>query len=378
MKASVDVFREPAELRHILPQWEALAGEAAEPNPFYEHWMLLPALEAYRAGEDFRCAAVWLDGTLAGLFPLRLERRWRGMPVRAARSWRHRNMVTGTPLVLARTARECWTALLEARVAPVLELEWTAAEGPLYGALAEAAIDGGYPWTVTDAYTRAVLLRGRDPRLRFNSNMKNNVRRWQAKLAGHGELRAVQLGANDDAGAWLEAFIRLEAGGWKGKAGTALACREDDRRFVAEIFPEAFRRGRLLITGLDLDGKPLARHCMLSGGDGAFTFKIAYDEAYASCSPGILADVENVRWFMETPGPAWIDSHTARENTSYGRVWKDRRTVQRVAIGMSALGRLAVAALPLVRLAKQSLSRKTKTQDKPAARKPALAGSAAK
>jgi CelD/BcsL family acetyltransferase involved in cellulose biosynthesis len=362
MKASVDVFRDPARLRRIVPQWEALAAEAAEPNPFYEHWTLLPGLAAYGAGDDFRCAAVWLDGTLAGLFPLRLERRWRGMPVAAARSWRHRNMVTGTPLVRLRTVRECWAALLEARIAPLLELEWTAADGPLYGALVEAATEGGFPWAVTDAYTRAMLVRGRDPRLLFNSNMKNNVRRWQARLAAHGEVRAVQLSVNGDPGAWLEAFMRLEASGWKGRAGTALASREDDRRFAGEIFPEAFRRGRLLITGLDLDGRPLARHCMLCGGEGAFTFKIAYDEAYASCSPGILADVENVRWFMETPGPAWIDSHTARENTSYGRAWKDRRTVQRVAVGMRALGRVAVAALPALRLARRRLARRKKAE----------------
>jgi CelD/BcsL family acetyltransferase involved in cellulose biosynthesis len=269
-------------------------------------------------------------------------------------------MLTGTPLVRAKTARECWAALLEARIAPVLELEWSSAAGPLYGALAETALEGGYPWTIADAYTRAILVRGRDPRQRFNSNMKNNVRRWHAKLAAHGAVKAVQLGASDDVAAWLDAFMRLEAAGWKGGAGTALACREDDRKFAAAVFPEAFRRGRLLITGLDLDERPIARHCMLSGGEGAFTFKIAYDEAYASCSPGILADVENVRWFMETPGPEWIDSHTARENTSYGRVWKDRRTVQRVAVGVHGLGRLAVAAFPLVRFGKSLLSRPKK------------------
>jgi CelD/BcsL family acetyltransferase involved in cellulose biosynthesis len=208
--------------------------------------------------------------------------------------------------------------------------------------------------------------------------MKNNVRRWHARLATHGQVKAVQLGPGDDVTAWLEEFMCLEAAGWKGRAGSALTCREDDRRFVAEIFPEAFRRGRLLITGLDLDGKALARHCMLAAGEGAFTFKIAYDEAYASCSPGILADVENVRWFMESTGPDWIDSNTARENTSYGRVWKDRRTVQRVAVGIHGAGRVALAALPLVRLAKRSLFRKKPQPSESGAKPPSLAESGAR
>ena len=53
----VEVRRDAAALRALVPDWEALAADAAEPNPFYEHWMMLPALEAYGAGEDFRCIA---------------------------------------------------------------------------------------------------------------------------------------------------------------------------------------------------------------------------------------------------------------------------------------------------------------------------------
>ena len=79
-------------LRAIIPDWEALAADAAEPNPFYEHWMLLPALEAYGA-QGFRCIVVWDNGSLVGLLPMHLERSFRGLPVRALRSWRHRNML---------------------------------------------------------------------------------------------------------------------------------------------------------------------------------------------------------------------------------------------------------------------------------------------
>lgn len=353
----VEVRSDIASLRLLVQDWEALAADAAEPNPFYEHWMLLPALEAYGAGEDFRCILVWEDGTLSAMFPMQLVHRFRGLPLRALRSWRHRNMLICTPLIRARSAAKCIAAVLGSGLAPIMELDWIPSGGPFYGALAEIASLGRLPWTVVDAYARALLLRERDPRERFNSNMKNNLRRWQARLATLGKLSPARLGPHDDVQAWTEEFMRLEASGWKGRAGTALGCREDDRRFVSEVFGEAFRRGRLLITGLDLAGRPLARHCMLRGGEGLFTFKIAYDETHASCSPGILAEVDNVRQFLDTPGVRWIDSNTARENTSYGRVWKDRRTVQRVVIGMSGAGRLVVAALPLMRLAKHWLVR---------------------
>ena len=357
----VEVRRDLAALRALVPDWEKLAGEAAEPNPFYEHWMLLPALELYgdaRERDAFRCVAVWENGTLAGLFPMRLERRFHGLPVRTLRSWHHRNMLLcGTPLVHGKYAVRCLTALLQSGLASALELDWVPSDGPLYAALVDAIAAARLPWFVVDAYSRALLVRERDPRERFNSNMKNNLRRWQARLAAAGDVTPVRLSPNDDLGRWSDEFLRLEASGWKGKEGSALACREDDRRFVAATFPEAFRRGRLLITGLDLGGKPLARHCMIAAGEGAFTFKIAYDETYAQCSPGIVAEVDNVRQLVENPGPRWVDSNTARENTSYGRVWKDRRTFQRVAVGLGGRGRLAVAALPLARFFKRALSR---------------------
>ncbi len=353
---SVEVLTDAAALAELVPDWEELAAHAAQPNPFYEHWMLLPALAAYGAG-DLRCIAVWEDGVLGGLFPLRLVRRYRGLPASALCSWRHRNMMIGTPLVREKSAVKCLAALIAQAPAAVLELELVAPDGAFYAALTEAAPPADFPWLVRDAYPRAVLSRERDPRERYNSNLKSNLRRWEARLRAAGELTPVSLQPGDDLDRWLADFMRLEASGWKGANGTALACREDDRQFVAAVLPEAFRRGQLRITGLDLGGAALARHIMITAGDGAFTFKIAYDEAHASCAPGIVAEVDNVRQFMATPGPRWLDSNTAPESKNYARVWKDRRTIQTIAIGVRGAGRLAVATLPLIRLAKSWLKR---------------------
>ena len=266
-------------------------------------------------------------------------------------------MMTGTPLVREKSAARCLAALLANAPAPIIEFELIASDGPLYAALSEAAPPADFAWLVRDAYPRAVLSRERDPRPRYNSNLKSNLRRWEARLRAAGELKPVSLEAGDDLDRWIADFMRLEASGWKGSSGTALACRDDDRRFVAAVLPEAFRRERLRITGLDLGGAALARHIMIGAGEGAFTFKIAYDEAYASCAPGIVAEADNVRQFMAAPTPRWLDSNTAPESKNYARVWKERRTVQTIAIGARGAGRLAVAALPLVRLAKRWLER---------------------
>src|SRR3954451_9209071 len=160
----VEMRSDAAALRGLIPDWEALAADAAEPNPFYEHWMLLPALEAYGAGEDFRCVAVWQDGTLGALFPLRLERRYRGLPLQALRSWQHRNMLVATPLIRKKgglsAAASCIEALLESGLAPLVELEWTSAGGAFYGALVEAAGATALPPALPHSFSRAGVGKG--------------------------------------------------------------------------------------------------------------------------------------------------------------------------------------------------------------------------
>jgi len=352
----VEVLEGAQALRALVPQWEALAAEAAEPNPFYEHWMLLPALEAYgenAPSSDFRAIAVWDDGVLGALFPMRLERRYRGLPLQGLRSWRHRNMLLCTPLVRGKSAEKCVTALLRSPLAPVLQFDYVAAGGWFFGVLAETAAAEGLPWVVTDAYMRAMLLRGHDPRERLNAKARSNLKRREAAARALGEVTPVRLAPGDDPAAATEAFMRLEASGWKGRAGSALACREDDRRFIAAVLPEAFRRARLQITGLDLAGRPLARQIMFTAGEGGVVFKIAYDETHEKCSPGVLGEAEMVRHFLDNPGPAWMDSNTAPENAAYGGIWKDRRTMQSVAVGLQGAGKLVVALLPLLRLAKR-------------------------
>src|SRR5688572_30361076 len=101
---SVIVVEDPAQLARWIPAWEELAANALEPNIFYEHWMLLPALEAYGRGKDI-CfvlvlvhdphatdqsrlpGAVEPPARLGALFPLEWLTRFRGLPFRHLALW---------------------------------------------------------------------------------------------------------------------------------------------------------------------------------------------------------------------------------------------------------------------------------------------------
>ena len=50
--------------------WERLVATAAEPNPFFEPWFLLPALRQWGGTRRVVTKAWFVDGKLAGLFPI--------------------------------------------------------------------------------------------------------------------------------------------------------------------------------------------------------------------------------------------------------------------------------------------------------------------
>jgi len=352
----------PADLKALVPEWDELAAAAAEPNPFYESWALLPALEAFADGRTL-CAAVFRGGRLEALFPLEREARWRGLPARALRSWRHRHLLLCAPLVRAGAEADAFSALLRwaarSGTASIVELHYLPGDGALRAGLAQALDRHARGWSVDSSFERALLTRAESAEAyiaaALDGDRRRELKRKERRLKEAASARYVRLGRDGDGAKWIEDFLRLEAGGWKGKAGGAFACRDVDRRFAQTLFLEAFRRGRLLATGLDVDGKPVARELCLAGGAGSFSFKIAYDEAFGRYAPGLLVELENIRAFHDTPGLQWMDSFTSAENTTIGGVWKGRRRIERIAAAVDGWGAFVRSLVPLARWAKQKM-----------------------
>ena len=361
----------------IAPAWESMAAAALEPNPFYEPWMLLPALELFGVPSGFRLITVWNGERLDAVMPMERTRGFKGLPLPALESWRHRHCLLCTPLVRAEGATETLVALIESlRDVSVVGLRYIPNEGPFHRALAAT----GVRCLLLDGYSRPVLRRGKDGEAYINDFVsrkdRQELRRRERRLQELGNLTRVTLGPDEDLQRWIDDFLRLEASGWKGKQGTAMKCSDANRRFLTQTFEAAYRRGRLEIVGIDLDGKPLARSTGFLAGDGGYAFKPAYDEAFAKFSPGIIAEVARIRNLHELPGVRWMDSFTDADNSFMSRLWKDRLTVQSVAFGTNAAGALALAALPFLRWARQALSAASRGRAQPAPVRPQPASAA--
>jgi len=174
-----------------------------------------------------------------------------------------------------------------------------------------------------DAYLEASL----------SGKKRKELRRQASRLAELGTVDVERHSGEDGLAAWCDAFLALEASGWKGKAGSALANQPETTALLRESLEGAARRGRLERLSLMLDGRPIAMLASFLTPPGAYSFKTAFDEGYSRYSPGVLLQRENLR-VLERDDIAWTDSCAAADHPMIDHLWRQRRTVARISIAI--------------------------------------------
>ena len=365
----VAVVREPAELARIVPEWEELAAKALEANPFYEHWFMLPTLEVLPSRKGFSCVLVWARDAagsmkLGGLFPFQRHERYKGLPVAVLTSWNAPAWLLGTPLLRSDMAECCVQALLDwlkEDGRALAEFKYVPGDGGFHGILSEALRRGQGMGLATQSFLRPVLRcaanADRYLEVRLSSDARKALRRKERRLGERGELAHVALRPGDDAGRWIDEFLRLEASGWKGRAGGALASSAEKRRAASEILMAAHRQGRMQMVGIDCGGRAIARCCNLVTGATGHAYRTAYDEQYAAFSPGVMAEIDSIRAAHADPRLQCMDSVTDPDNEVLTRLWQDKHLIQTVMVAADAWRELWLSMLPLARWAKRRIER---------------------
>lgn len=318
----VEVVDPPGLAAH-RPAWRDLAAHAAEPNPFYEPALLLPALRHLREGRRVRCVLVYRGGELCGLFPVVRRRALPRVPWPALSLWDHRHCFLAVPLVRPDGIDATLDAFLGAcrRLAggPVV-VRWPLLDQG--GPVAAAITHHGVPIYVEQTFARPLMRFSRpEPGSGQSRGLCKRLRRF---LRQGGEFEA--LPPDGDPGWWLETFLRLEASGWKGRTGTALACHPADRTFFLEAAREAHQGGLLRMTVARAEGQAVAMDCNFLARDGLFLFKTGYDEQHARLSPGAVLEAWNAGP-VHAADVRWIDSCVSTPGSPLERVMPDRREI---------------------------------------------------
>lgn len=367
---NIVVIKHWKELSAHLSALENLALCAVEPNVFYEHWMLIPAMKTLGATSDLRIVLIFgpdpvrktAPEILYGLIPLEFKRELYKLPIRNYTSWKHKYCFLCTPLLRKDYEREAlaeffrWLDHHEGRPA-MMQFKHISGEGPVHQALIDVlntSQRSSYVWEVFNrALFKPAACSEKYIETALSGRRRKEFRRQQRLLSERGSVTFAVADSNAKLSKSINDFLNLEASGWKGKAQTAFASDKTDQEFFEAFTTEAFSRDRLMMLSMNLNENPVAMKCNLLAGEGSFAFKIGYDEQFDQYSPGVLLELENIRTLHLRPDIKWMDSCADPVHFMINRLWTDRRTIQSLICSTGKLaGDLAMLLFPFMKLLK--------------------------
>lgn len=313
-----------------LSSWNQLAQSALSPNPFCEPQFVLPLVRSLNiAGVH---VLVVMDEEENWLFAAPVVQHYfeQGLPLPKLRALRSNYTFLDQPLVSRSNPPFVMLCLLDALAAQrdwhglgfakmVLETEqqqlfdFVAASTSIQQQyLGEASRPCTVPQSEDDLLTNC------------SGSRRKTLRKGWKRLNKLGEVRYQLVSDKDANPAAIDAFLKVEESGWKGKEETALNKLPADKEFFVTMCHEFGKQGRCLFGEIVLNDEVIASTCNLLAGDTLFAFKIGWDQQFADCSLGywseiLLADAVS----REFPNIQLIDS-CSDEDSYTGKVWQDR------------------------------------------------------
>lgn len=358
-----------AALAEVRGEWRDLVTRALEPNVFYDPDFALAAARVF--GADVGAVLVWSKSSprLIGLFPARIERRY-GV-IATLTGWTHPYAPFGVPLVDRDEAEAATAAFLdhveaERGFPKLMMLPLIARDGAFAAALARVLAKRGGVSVSFDEHARALLAPcNRSTYLDHIAHKRlKELRRQRRRLKDSGAL--VHMVASGPAAAVaLTDFMALEAAGWKGRAGGAARANAATETFMREAVTALAAKGDARIDRLIHNGHPIAASITLRSGNGAWFWKIAYDEAFARSSPGVQLTLDLTRDLLADAALAQTDSCATAGHPMINHLWKERLTLCDLLIAPGAASMTQFRfAQPLETLRRALISSAKKGRDK--------------
>jgi CelD/BcsL family acetyltransferase involved in cellulose biosynthesis len=293
-------LRESAELDAVLPAWKRLADHSLAPAGLNAPELVMPLLRGLPGAE---LAVVKQGNDLLFALPVR---RWRYLP-RLLSNWMTALTIIGEPHLDREFPEVALTSFINHLKYPIV-LHSIEVNGPFWNVLAKQDAQV----SILATWQRAALhLAGTYEswaESNFGAKRRREYRRLTNRLSDLGKLEFLSLETGRDYRPWATELLALEAAGWKGKRGTAMAADLG----LSAAFKEACQflgvAGKLRFWKLALDGRPIAMMYAIVEGDRAWLHKMTYNEDYAKFSPGILVALFAIERLYAEGGVRLVDS----------------------------------------------------------------------
>ncbi len=327
-------WRDFAQLEPIVDEWRQLAAGALEPNVFYEPAFALAAASVFGRGAG--AVLVWSESALRrllGFFPARMQMRRYGLKLPVLVGWTHAYAPLSVPLVdreAAEPASAAWLAHFNAKaeLPGLVLLLFLPEQGPFAATLETILRRAQMPTADFNRHRRAFLAPGGERshyvERALGSRRLKELRGVGRRLADVGAVLFASAREPASIAAAIEDFFVVEASGWKGRAGTAAAGHENLRRFIRAATTALAAEGKIWVNRILVDGRAIAAAIVLRSGGGAWFWKIAYDEAFARFSPGVMLTVALTDELIDDSTITYADSCATANHPMIDHVWRER------------------------------------------------------
>jgi CelD/BcsL family acetyltransferase involved in cellulose biosynthesis len=154
-------------------------------------------------------------------------------------------------------------------------------------------------------------------------NMRRNLKRFRKKLESQGPV-STELRRGSPAGEeFLRTFIALEASGWKGRNGTAMADNPSAIAFYGTLAERLGPQESFEWYVIRVRDQVIAAQMCIRCGGSLMLAKIAFDEAYSDCRPGHLLTGEVIKDAFARPEIAEINHLSNADWEGYWRMSYD-------------------------------------------------------
>lgn len=150
---------------------------------------------------------------------------------------------------------------------------------------------------------------------RLSGNFRSNLNKARSRLARESEVAWQVAATPAEIAASFDAFLQVEASGWKGREGTAIACRPELVRFYRRLIEHFAPTDRLRINLLSVGGRTIAAQFCPLDADTLYVYKLGYDEEYSRLAPGnalieqmvrLAAEQGRYRYINLVGNPPWF------------------------------------------------------------------------
>jgi CelD/BcsL family acetyltransferase involved in cellulose biosynthesis len=293
-RCTVDVIRTSAELENIKPVWDDIVARSPLTHPFMTHEWIATWWECFGTNSELSVLLVRADSEPIAIAPfMRKTERVYGRNAMTLQLLANDHTNRGDVIVAARpddAYEAIWDFLIsdaspwdmivlrelpnDSRTLP--ELSRRAEQQGILTGRWQSEFTPFVPMETTwDRYEQNLPAKHR-------SNLRNRLKRLSS--LGHVEFESIS-GGPSLLSADLEEGFRIEGAAWKEKAGTAILCQPDVRRFYTLFAERAARAGWLRLQFLKLDNRRIAFAYCVVYQNRMYLIRAGFDPLYAHYSP---------------------------------------------------------------------------------------------